>query len=99
MNWLDRFLASYSAVLAGLVLLLLGGAGVGVFLTFAGEGASTGAAVVGVLGAVGLTLGIALLVMAVRRRGGLLRSRTSAADRARYRQEYRGSADGRGSAR
>lgn len=89
------FLESYSAVLVGLVLVLAGGAGLGVFLTLAGEGMSGGAVTAGVLGALGLTLGIGLLVAVFRRRGGLLRSRTSSAQRRRYRAEYRESSGSR----
>lgn len=83
------FLESYSAVLVGLVLFLAGSAGLGVFLTLAAEGMSGGAVTVAILGALGLALGIGLLVVVFRRRGGLLRSRTSPAQRRRYRAEYR----------
>lgn len=89
----NTFLQSYPAVMTGLVLFLAGGAGLGVFLTLAGEGASTGAAIAGVLGAVVLALGTGLLVAVFRRRGGLLRARRSADSTDRYRQEYRASAD------
>ncbi len=88
------FLESYSAVLVGLVLFLAGGAGLGVFLTLVGEGMSAGAVTAGILGALGLALGIGLLVVVFRRRGGLLRSRTSSAQRRRYRAEYRESPGG-----
>ena len=88
------FLESYSAVLVGLVLFLAGSAGLGVFLTLAAEGMSGGAVTVAILGALGLALGIGLLVVVFRRRGGLLRSRTSSAQRRRYRAEYRESPGG-----
>ena len=88
------FLESYSAVLVGLVLFLAGSAGLGVFLTLVGEGMSAGAVTAGILGALGLAIGIGLLVVVFRRRGGLLRSRTSSAQRRRYRAEYRESPGG-----
>ena len=91
----DRaFLQSYSAVLVGLVLFLAGSAGLGIFLTMAGEGMSEGAVTAGIFGALGMAIGIGLLVVVFRRRGGLLRSRTSSAQRRRYRAEYREAAGG-----
>ena len=55
---------------------------------------SAGAVTAGILGALGLAIGIGLLVVVFRRRGGLLRSRTSSAQRRRYRAEYRESPGG-----
>ncbi len=84
-----NFFQSYSAVMVGLVALLAGAAGVGMFLTLAGEGASTAAVAMAVVAGVGLAAGLGLLVVVFHRRGGLLRNRTSGEERTTYRQRYR----------
>ncbi len=84
-----QFLKSYSAVMTGLVALLVGAAGVGLFLTFTGEGAQTAAVAVAVVAGVGLTGGLSLLAVVFQRRGGLLRGRISGEQRATYRRRYR----------
>ena len=83
------FLSSYAAVMIGLVSTLAGAAGVGLFLTSAGEGASARAWVLAFVTAMALAAGLGLLVVVARRRGGLLRGRVSGEERAVYRREYR----------
>ena len=87
-----KILKSYSAVMTGLVALLIGAAGVGLFLVFAGEGAVAWAGSTAVASAVILAGGLGLLVVVFHRRGGLLRSRVSREERAAYRKQYRGGA-------
>lgn len=89
MRGLHRFLRSYAAVMLGLVAVLAGMAALGLFLGFAGEGASTSATVLAVVAVTTLTGGLSLLVATFHRRGGLLRARMSPEDRATYRREYR----------
>ncbi len=85
---LNRFLGSDPAMMAGMMLFLIGGGSVGVFLTLAGAGAGPPAIALGAIAAIALTGGLALLVAGFRRRGGLLRRRVSDAERAAYRREH-----------
>lgn len=89
MTHLSQFLKSYSAVMVGLVTMLMGAASVGMFLAFAGEGASKAAGALAIIAFVALTAGIGLLVVVFHRRGGLLRGRVSDAERTMYRRQYR----------
>lgn len=85
----QEFLKSYPAVVIGLVAVLMGAAGVGLFLSFAGDEVWEWAIIAAVVAVLMLGGGLGLLVVVFHRRGGLLRARVSREERAVYRAEYR----------
>ena len=83
------WLGSFSAVMAGLILVFAGFAALGWWLAAAGARAGWQVLGTGVAMVVCFPTGFVLVGLAARRPGGLLRWRPSRAEVRRYRREYR----------
>lgn len=83
------WLGSYSAVVAGTVLVFGGFAALGWWLAAAGERAGWQALGTGVAAIVCFSVGLALLAIAHKRRDGLFKWRPSRSEEQTYRNEYR----------
>lgn len=82
-------LASFSAVMVGFVLVLASFALLGLWLAAAGDHMTTSAIAAGVGFGVCLLSGLIILVLAYRRRGGLLRASPTRDEIETYRDDYR----------
>jgi hypothetical protein len=82
-------LGRYFVVITGLVLTLGGVAAAALFLTAAGQGLGAQSGALAVATLVGLGGGLYLLVASARRRGGMLDSEPTTAERRTYWSRYR----------
>ena len=83
------WLQSFSAALVGIVLVFAGFAALGCWLTALGEGTVWQSVGTGIATLICFVVGFSLLVIAVKRRGGLLRARPTQQQRRTYRAQYR----------
>jgi hypothetical protein len=82
-------LRSFTVVMVGMVLLMAGMAALGIWVAAAGGDAFGLALGGGIVMVIFLATGFTLLVLAYRRRGGLLKQRPTASEARTYREDYR----------